>query len=89
MATQGAALTAAHFGKADGPRGLTGRLRSKSQAKRGGLTADLIVEMYAYTCGRFYGFGEAPKTAFDWYSLRFFMSEKAMRASLRPMMTRA
>ncbi|WP_271044271.1 hypothetical protein, partial [Pseudomonas sp. VB3] len=33
----------------DGQRGLTGRLRSK--AKRGGLTADLIVEACAYLCG--------------------------------------
>ena len=56
---------------------------------RAGATATSTAKPYSVKGGRFYGFGEAPKTAFDWYSLRFFMSEKAIRASLRPMMTRA
>jgi len=34
-----------------GQRGLTGRLRSKSKAKRGGLTADLTLEVCAFPCG--------------------------------------
>ena len=34
-----------------GQRGLTGRLRSKSKAKRGGLPADLTLEACAFPCG--------------------------------------
>ena len=64
-------------------------LSRASPLPQGGCAWQRVLVPPQFKCGRFYGFGEAPKTAFDWYSLRFFMSEKAMRASLRPMMTRA
>ena len=84
----GAGLLAMAVGQP--PATVTGLSLSRASPLPQGICAgQRILAPPQIKCGRFYGFGEAPKTAFDWYSLRFFMSEKAMRASLRPMMTRA